>query len=249
MILTKYLYRLAALTLVSTFTAPSWAIPLTFQFTGTISDSILGSGIYQTVFISHPQWNGEQVSGTLTLDLPEAAASPFNGPGYTQYGKSQYFYPYANWMSFSVTNPDGSVLDISDSITPAPELEGDDAYTHLAHKSYRYGDSGFYAQRTYNNFVPYPRNSATLSLQAIGENAAWLTSSADYNDVIIKPEFANLENYGDVYQLNDMGIGHEYSFRIDSLERISSEVPEPSILLIFISGLLLVQWKRNKIFA
>lgn len=251
MILTKIFNRLAALMLVSTFTASSWAIPLTFQFTGTISDTILGSGIYQTVFTSHPQWNGEQVSGTLTLDLPELAASPFNGPGYTQYGASQDFYPRADWMSFSMTNPDGTILDISDSIpiTPAPEAEGDDAYTHLAHQSYLYGDSSFYAQRTYNNFVPYPRNHAALSLRAIGENAAWLTSSADYNDVIIKPEFANLENYGYVYQLNDLGIGHEYSFRIESLERISTEVPEPSLLLIFISGLLLLQWKRNTLFA
>ena len=246
MILAKFFYRLTTLTLLSTFTASSLAIPLTYQFTGTISDTVFGSRMYQTLFTTHPQWNGRQVTGTLTMDLPELGASPYNGPGYSQYSKYGDVYPYSDWMSFSVTNPDGSVLDISDSIpiTPAPEAEGDDAYTHLAHQSYLYGDSSFYAQRTYD-LPPYPRNHASLSLRADGENALWLTSSANYNDVIIKPEFANIDNHGYVWQLNDVGIGHEYYFRIDSLERISADVPEPSILLIFISGLLLILWKRK----
>lgn len=254
MVVTKIFHRLAALTLISTlstFTAPSWAIPLIFEFTGTISDTVLISGIEQTLFTSHPQWNGQQVTGTLSMDLPALAASPYNGPGYSQYSKTNDVYPHADWMSFGVTNPDGSILDISDSIPiiPAPTSEGDDAYTHLAHQSYMHGDSGFYAQRTYNNFEPYPRNHASLSLRADGDNALWLTSSADYNDVIIKPEFANIENYGSVYQLNELGIGHEYYFRIDSLIRKPADVPEPSILLIFISSFLIIQWKRYKLFS
>lgn len=254
MIFTKISHRLAALTLfstLSTFTAHSWAIPLTFEFTGTISNTVLISRIQQTLFTSHPQWNGLQVTGTVTMDLPELAASPYNGLGYSQYGTSQDAYPYADWMSFTVTNPDGTILDISDSIPiiPAPDLEGDSAYTHLAHQSYMYGDSGFYAQRIYNNFVPYPRNSAALSLRADGDNAQWLTSSANYNNVIIKPEFANMDNYGWIYQLDDMGVGHEYYFRIDSVKRKPTEVPEPSVLLLFISGLLLIQLKRYKLFS
>lgn len=253
MISIKRFYRLVALTFVSTlsiFNAPSWAIPLSFEFTGTISDTVLISRIEQTLFTSHPQWNGQQVTGTLTVDLPELAASPYNGVGYSQYSKTED-YPYAGWMSFSVTNPDGSILDISDSIPliPEPDDIGNDAYTQLTHQSYIYGDSGFYAQRTYNNSVPYPRNFASLSLRADGDNALWLTSSADYNNVIIKPEFANMDNYGSVYQLNELGIGHEYYFRIDSLKRKIAKVPEPSVLLIFISGLLLIQWKRFKLYS
>ncbi|MEN0037937.1 MAG: hypothetical protein AAGC78_12765 [Cellvibrio sp.] len=252
MIITKNFYRLATLALISaltTFTAPSWAIPLTFDFTGTISNTVLISKIQQTLATSHPQWNGLQVTGTVTMDLDESSASPYNGLGYSQYSTQEDIYPYADWMSFSVTNPDGSILDISDSIpiTPEPDLEGNNAYTHLAHQSYLYGDSGFYAQRIYNNFVPYPRNSAALSLRAVDDNARWLTSSANYNDVIIKPEFANHDNYGWIYQLNDLGIGHEYYFRIDSLKRRPAEVPEPSIWLLFISSLLLIQMKRLKL--
>ncbi len=254
MIITKIIHRLAALTLISTlsiFAAPSWAIPLIFEFTGTISNTVLISRIEQTLSTSHPQWNGQQVTGTLTIDLPELAASPYNGPGYSQYSKTYDAYPYANWISFSVTNPDGSILDISDSIPiiPAPEGESDDAYTHLAHQYDPYGVSSFYAQRTYSSSEPYPRNSAALSLDADGDNALWLTSSANYNDVIIKPEFANVNNYGSVYQLNELGFGYQYYFRIDSLKRKSTDVPEPSLWLAFIVGLLFIKMKRHRLFS
>ena len=227
----------------------SWALPLTFEFTGTISDTVLISASYQTIFTRQPEWNGQKVSGTLVMDLPEAAASPYNGPGYTQYGKSENTYDYANWMAFTIENPDGTVLDVSDSIPiyPAPEAEGDDAYTNLAHESYLYGDSSFYAQRTYNHFVPYPRNSASISLRAIGEEASLLTSSADYANVIIKPEYANYENYGFVYQLNDQGIGYEYLFRIDSLTRVESEVPEPESLILLLVGFIGLLLGRAKL--
>ncbi len=48
-----------------------------------------------------------------------------------------------------------------------------------------------------------------------------------------------------VWQYDDAGVGHEYYFRIDSLERILVDVPEPSVLLIFISGFLLILWGRK----
>lgn len=251
MIVTRIFRRIAGILSISSlviFTAPTWAMPLTFEFTGTISNTVLIWGVEQTLATSHPQWNGLPVSGTLMIDLPALAASPLNGPGYSQYSKRSDTYPFADWMSFSIINPDGSILDISDSIPiiPPPESEGDDAYTQLAHQSYLYGDSGFYAQRTYSSIEQIPINHASLSLQATGENALWLTSSANYHDVIIKPEFANFENYGWVWQLNDLGLGHEYYFRIDSIVRKAIDVPEPPLLLMLISGLLLLQWKRHQ---
>lgn len=254
MIIANIIHRLAALTLISTlltFAAPGWAIPLIFEFSGTISNTVLISRMEQTLFTSHPEWNGQQVTGTLTIDLPELAASPDNGPTYSRYSKTDDVYPYANWMSFSVNNPDGSILDISDSIPiiPAPEDIGDDAYTHLLHQYGPYGASSFYAQRTYNNSVPYPRNHVALSLEASGDNALWLTSSTNYNDVIIKPEFANVNNYGSVFQLNELGFGHQYSFRIDSLKRKPADVPEPSLWLAFIFGVLIIQMKRYRLFS
>lgn len=240
-----FLKQLAALTLLS-YPFSSWALPLTFEFTGTISDTVLISKIDQTLFTTHPDWNGQQVTGTLTMDLPELAASPYNGPGYSQYSKN-VDYPYANWMSFLVKNPDGTFLDISNSepVTPAPLAEGDDAYTNLAHQSYLYGDSSFYAQRSYNNHLTYPRKHASLSLRATDDNALWLTSSADYDEVMIKPEFANHDNYGYVYHYTDSGIGHEYYFRIDSLKRMEVNVPEPSTLLLLIAGLILIGLKKS----
>jgi hypothetical protein len=245
MIHTKFTFRLAVLTLLSMFTASTWAMPITFEFTGTISDTVLISRMEQTLFTTHSDWNGQQVSGTLTMDLPELAASPYNNPSYSQYAKSRSVYPYADWMSFYVRNPDGSVLGFSNSepVTPAPEDEGDDAYTSLGHQ-YANG-SRFYAQRTYNNLLTYPQKHASLSLWADGVNADWLTSNADYSDVIVKPEFANIDNYGSVYHYTDLGIGHQYYFRINSLSRIQTAVPEPGIFVLLCLGLVTVCIRRK----
>jgi len=234
----KYFTHLVLLTFTSLASVASCALPLAFEFKGTISESVLVSGIFQTAFTRQPEWNGLKVSGTLVMDLQDLAASPYNDLNYIQYSKSEHSYDYANWMAFSITNPDGSVLDISDAVPlfPAPEAEADDAYTYLAyHSHYLGGDSGFYAQRTYDD-PPYPRNHTSLSLRASGQNAELLVSGANYNDVIIRPEFANSENYGYVYQLNDQGIGYEYNFRIDSLARATSKVPESGSLTLMILG-------------
>jgi len=250
MILIKNVFRSLSLVVASMLTAPSWALPLVFEFTGTISDTVLISHIDQTLYTTHPEWNGQQVTGSLTMDLSKAAASPFNGPGYSQYSKNDHSHPDADWISFLVNNPDGSLLNISDyePVTPAPEAEGNDAYTHLAHNSYLNDSSGFYAQRTYNNSLTYPQKHASLWLDAIGDNAEWLTSSADYNDVIIKPEFANWNNYGYVFYYTDPGIGYEYTFTIDSLKRMDAAVPEPSTWLLMAVALLMLYWRRHKLY-
>lgn len=241
-------HKLAALTLAVTLPASSWALPLTFEFSGTISDTVLISGFDQTLFTTHPEWNGLTVRGTLTMDFQDLPTSPHTGLGYTQHSQTED-YPHANWMSFLIESPDGSFLDVSDSepVFPAPWLIGDDAYTELAHLSYLYSDSGFYAQRSYNNQLTYPRKHAALSLRSIGDSANLLTSSANYNDVVVRPEFADYENYGYVYHYTELGIGHEYSFKIDSLKRTLANVPEPSTWWLFISGFVFILLKRRQL--
>lgn len=224
---------------------PCWGSPIIFEFTGTVSDTTTIASNGQALSTTHPEWTGQVVTGTVTMTLNELAA-PHNGPGYSQYGKN-VDYPYANWLSIYIKNPDGTLLDISDSepVTPAPRAEGDDAFTLLTHLPY--GQSQFYVQRSYNNHLTYPRKHASLTLVATGENAHWLTNGADYNDVIIQPEFANQDNLGYVYHYTAANIGHEYYFKIDSLKRLATTVPEPSTMLPFIIGLLLLRWKRNSL--
>jgi hypothetical protein len=245
----KKIIQLFTFTIASVSTMPGWALPLVFEFTGTISDTVLISGINQTLFTTHPEWNDQQVTGRLTMDFSGLVESPFNGPGYTQYSKNGVSNLTADWMSFLVKNPDSTLLDISDTepVTPAPEAEGDDAYTDLSYHSYVNGSSGFYAQRSYSNSLTYPQKHASLWLAALGDNADWLTNSADYYDVIIKPEFANWFNYGYVYYYTGSGIGYEYAFTIDSLKRIDISVPEPSTMLIIV-GLLMLYIRRHKLF-
>ena len=247
MISVKKALGFCVLLIASAFTTPGWASPLVFEFTGTISDTVLISGVNQTLFTTHPEWNEKRVAGRLTMDFSALAESPFNGSGYTQYSKNGITNLTADWMSFLVNNPDDTFLDISDSepIIPAPEAESDDAYTDLSHHSYMNGSSGFYAQRSYTNTPNYPQKHASLWLAALGDNAEWLTSNVDYNTVIIKPEFANWFNYGYVRYYTELGVGYEYTFTIDSLERVDATVPEPSMWLLMIVGLLLICRNRT----
>lgn len=78
----------------------------------------------------------------------------------------------------------------------------------------------------------------------MGDNADKLTNGADYNNAIIRPEFANVNNWAQVAQFNETGFGYDYYFTITSLKRIEVEVPEPSSLLILISGLLLILLRK-----
>jgi len=229
-----------------TISIPGWAMPIMFEFTGTVSDSVLISRRYQTIYTTVPEWNGLQVTGRVVMELPELGASPDNRPSHSIYGQRYPEFPYSDWMTFMVTNPDGSLVEVPGSTpaTPVPEAEGNDAYTQLSHLSYINGLSSFYATRSYTNSLTYPQKTASISLSAEGDNANWLTSSADFYNVEVNPEFANVDNYGHIYNYSNLGVGHEYTFKIDSLKRVDAKVPEPSLWLLALTGLLLIGWRR-----
>lgn len=230
-----------------TISIPGWAMPIMFEFTGTVSDSVLISRRYQTIYTNVPEWSGLQVTGSVVMELPELAASPNNSPSHSIYGQREEF-PYADWMTFRLTHPDGSLFEVPGSTpaTPVPEGIGNDAYTQLSHLSYINGASSFYATRSYNNSLTYPQKSISISLTAVGGNANWLTNNADFYNVEVNPEFANFENYGSVSDYSGLGVGHKYTFTIDSLKRVNARVPEPSLWLLALTGLLLIGWRRYK---
>ena len=228
--------------------APSWALPFTFAFTGTINVPIVSNGaLVNPYYITHPEWTGSLVRGNVTLNLDEVMPSEFNNAGFSQYSATSV-NPNASWMAFNVQQPDGSVLNIPGSAAPMPipEAEGNDAYTYLAHLYDVVPDSGFYAQRTLSNSVTYPQQHMSLTLRAMGEGAASLTSSANYSDVVIQPPFANYENAGYVPYYTAPNEGYEYNFKIDSLTRIV-DLPEPStwmLMLLAIGGLAIARLRR-----
>src|SRR5690606_39693987 len=45
-----------------TISIPSWAMPIMFEFTGTVSDSVLISGRYQTIYTNVPEWSRSEES-------------------------------------------------------------------------------------------------------------------------------------------------------------------------------------------
>lgn len=238
----KYLVSFIALTLATT----SNAVPLTFEVSGTISDKILSSSNYETVPLSHPEWNGLEVTGTLSLDLERLAINHQTTFEVTLHNKEDEPNRRADWMSFEITNPDGSNILISDStpIYPDPDSypPANDASTFLTHYV---NDSAFYVSRDYSAFLePYPRNYFYIALLAMGGNADKLTTGADYYNAMIYPEFANINNWAHVAQFNEAGVGHEYYFTITSLKRIEVEVSEPCSLLILMSGLLLILLRK-----
>lgn len=213
---------------------PTGALPITFEFTGAINVPILSSGIWVAPYsTTHPEWAENLVSGSVTFHLDEVVPIQTSNSN-TQYSATSPD-PYAGWMTFTVKQPDGTILDIPGSAAPIPTpgAEGNDAYTHIAHLYNPIQDTGFYAQRTLNNWLTYPQQHMSLALRSTGEGAESLTSSADYNDVIIQPEYANTDNIGYVYYYTAPTEGYEYTFRIDSLNRVT-DVPEPKSLTLIL---------------
>lgn len=243
MILKNYLKTLV-LSIPLVLSTPSNAVPITFEISGTISDRILGYP--EIVPLSHPEWKGLEVTGKLSLDLERLAINHQTTNDVTLYTKENEPNRRADWISFEITNPDGCNILISDSTPIYPDPGSyppvDNASTFLTHTA---NDSAFYVSRDYSAFLdPYPRNYFYLALLAVGGNADKLTNGADYNNAVIYPEFANVNNWAQVAQFNEAGIGYDYYFTVNSVKRIEVDVSEPSSLLILISGLLLISLRK-----
>ena len=84
----------------------------------------------------------------------------------------------------------------------------------------------------------------SLRLGSFGESAHKLLNSVDFATVDFHPEFATNENYGLVTYVKDNGKKMDYAFRIDSLTRAKSEVPEPGPLGLFLLGFACLMLKR-----
>lgn len=189
------------------------------------------------------------MTGSLTLDLLKYHDSPqqnLTSSSYSGIGSPSEL----DWISLKIKNPDGSFFDSSYSFPESqpPHEPTDHAYVLLAHlKGDYYGvlQSNLIVSRGYASPSLFP-NFAELGLRANGENVSLLTSSANFDDVIIKPEFANMHNYGRVLQANEIGLAHEYYFSIDSFERKPTDVPEPSTLVFLFFCLLAMGIKRYK---
>ncbi|RYE32458.1 MAG: hypothetical protein EOP48_31055 [Sphingobacteriales bacterium] len=254
MISLKWRHAVTASILLLTINPTVWAKPILFEFTGTVTDSVIDAvfGELVTEPLEHPEWVGQQVFGTVTMDL-EGQWEYFDDDDPYKIFKSHGSVADSNWMQVKLRNPDGTYFD-SSLATYGPSIPFDPlpntAYAQLTHMSnFTPGvpSSNFQVVRRYHDSESFRRyNYIELTLSGNGDNAHLLTNSKNYEDAIIKPEFANVRNFGAVKQSNRTLTSPNYYFNIDSFTRISTNVPEPSAPLLLFSGLLIVLVKRYK---
>lgn len=230
-----------------TVSAVSWSIPITYDFSGTVTDEVLVLNGPVKKTTTHPQWNGQTVTGQITFDFLDAVAEQTENL-FSYYGSKTR--SGVNWLSLRIQNPDGTFYDTDNAAFKRPSASKpyrNMAFTMLTHfhrDYYGVPQSDFIVMREYQE-ASLTISFAELGLRANGDNVGLLTSSAYFDDLTINPEFANMHNYGHVTQGKGSKFNYDYYFTIDSFERV--DVPEPSTLLVFLLGLFMIKARGMKL--
>lgn len=209
------------------------AIPIKFEFTGTVTNKVLSYGEIIDVPLNARKWRGKTVTGEMIIDIEGLETNPDQSPEQVYYS-SWYGNNASDWLSFTLTNPDGSTYSFPGGYDPLPEVDVDGSDAYLVDSFYN--GTQFYVGRNYSNSRSVPRQGLSLRMQAQGENAKQAITSMDFNTVEFHPEFANWENYGIVEYHHDDGKKFNYYFNINSIKRVS--VPEPASWLMILGGFI-----------
>ena len=205
------------------------ATPLVFNFTGTVSDQYLDEFMHDTP-LSVPEWKGKSVSGSFIVDL-NAVTPAAQYDYYTWYSTYDPTGAATEWLKFIVTNPDESTLTFP---VGEPKTEGNSYFAGAVMNGDPWDISSFF---NVARWTDYYENRVELNLGAIGPNSSLIYSSYDFNTIEFHPEFANEVNRGLVKYKNEFGEKIEYSFLINSITRVKSEVPESGSLILMLLGL------------
>ncbi len=224
--------------------AQARATPVTFNFTGTVTEYTLAEGGLWKDTFTPAEWLGKSVSGSVTIDLAQAIYHNLQDPYHKIFGTDWEGEPTAtNWVSFSIVAPDGVRLDLPGPIVPTIPLSSvNESYVELQVSSPYRGSSMFYVQRTLDYIPDYPWLAMSLSLSGRGIEGAALTNGVELEDLVIQPQFANWTNVGSVIYRPVEGVNYEFGFRLDAIWRANHSVPESGGLMLMalaLGGLVL----------
>lgn len=224
----------------ASFAGVSPAETVSYSFSGTVNEQYLVSGVLApNVFLTNPEWIGDSISGTLTINLA-AAPEPNVQTGF--YGAGGTTTP--SWLRISVTNPDGSSF-VSDSFASVSQF--------AAFRLQIYpGDPvtppyNEFVTNTAQNLIAGGGNSAELNLTSRSSPSA-LIDSANPSSVNVDVSQANFNNYGRIssFPSTAPGDGYDYFFTVNSLTRDVvvppppppvSAIPEPQTYALMLAGL------------
>lgn len=222
----------------------TWAAPIIFEFTGTVTDQVLIDGRLIDVSVNAGEWKGKTITGTMFIDVEGLATNP-NQHEQVYYSSSYGDNP-TDWLSFSLTNPDGKTYLFPGGFDLLPNFEVNGADVYLIDSVLN--GTHLFAGRVFSNLRPQSHQVFSLRLQARGPNDSLAISSMDFDTVEFRPEFANWENYGFVEYGHRDGTRFNYYFNINSITRVIFRVPEPSgwvLMLCALAGIFLARRQRE----
>lgn len=235
--------RLIFISIISAMSSGAHSTPVTFEFTGRVSDVFLFYGNLVQGGFSYPEWSGKSVSGQFVVDVDGLIPSPAGSPDTRFYITAFYDNP-REWLSFTLTNPDGKTYpfpgeySFADDIDPysLDHLNGSSLWLTDRHEG---GGDRFSVSRNLVNPDLQLRRHIYLGLES--RNPFGLINGVDVGSLVVDAQQADWINYGVVNYATADGVKFDYYFTIDSITRV---VPEPSILPLLLLGAMLLGVSR-----
>jgi hypothetical protein len=237
--------RLIFLSIISAMSSVAQSAPVTFEFTGRVSDEFLFYGNMVQGGFSYPEWNGKSISGQFVVDVEGLTSSPANSPYYRHYVTSLY-HNADDWLSFTLTNPDGKTYSFpgdyafADDIDPFSLDYVNSTHAWLDNLPEGKGNKFSVSRNVLNPDLQLKR-FIYLSLESRAPNPLGLINGLDFETLSIDAQYANWINHGLVNYATADGVKFDYHFTVDSIRR----VPEPSILSLLLAGLMLLVVSRR----
>lgn len=235
------LVRLIILLIIPMMSSVARSAPVTFEFTGRVSDGFLFYGNHVQSGFSYPEWYGKSITGQFIVDVEGLRSSPPNAPDIRHYITDRDDNS-RDWLSFTLTNPDGKTYSFPGEYSFADDVDPY-SFDHSNFSSLwltdRNGEGDrFSVSRNMNN--PDLKIWRHIHLGLESRSPSGLINGVDVSNLVINAQQADWISYGVVNYATADGVKFDYYFTIDSITR----VPEPSNLTLLLLGAMLLGVSR-----